>query len=131
MNAPYDRSYSPPLPTVEIVLRLPEGESVGPLRAVIDTGIDPAPRWAGPHHDGFKPLTRPPSIRATRRRSSRLLPDRRVLLALHGEVSKNLAGLLTPLQNPLDKVLQIPVARPSSDDQTQSSGHARLFGLFH
>ena len=40
MNAPYDRSYSPPLPTVEIVLRLPEGDSVGPLRAVIDTGAD-------------------------------------------------------------------------------------------
>ena len=40
MTAPYDQTYSPPLPIVDIVLRLPEGDRVGPLRAIIDTGAD-------------------------------------------------------------------------------------------
>lgn len=40
MNAPYDQSYVPPVPVIEIALRLPEGDQIGPLPAVIDTGAD-------------------------------------------------------------------------------------------
>jgi predicted aspartyl protease len=40
MNVPYDQTYSPPIPAIDIVLSLPEGDRVGPLSAVIDTGAD-------------------------------------------------------------------------------------------
>ncbi|MFQ6100084.1 MAG: hypothetical protein ACE5OS_02460 [Anaerolineae bacterium] len=41
MGYPYDHSYSPPIPTLEIALRLSGNDaSVGPLRAIVDSGAD-------------------------------------------------------------------------------------------
>ncbi len=40
MSYPYDSSYTPSLPALEVVLRRPEGNSLGPLPALIDTGAD-------------------------------------------------------------------------------------------
>ena len=41
MNSPYDSSYVPPAPSIDIWLSGPgETFSVGPLRALVDTGAD-------------------------------------------------------------------------------------------
>ena len=40
MSYAYNRSYLPPIPTLDIVLRHPDGGHLGPLPALIDTGAD-------------------------------------------------------------------------------------------
>jgi len=40
MSYPYTSAYVPPLPALEVVLRLPDGGSLGPFSALADTGAD-------------------------------------------------------------------------------------------
>lgn len=40
MSEPHLKSYTPPTPALEITLRLPEGRSLEPMKALIDTGAD-------------------------------------------------------------------------------------------
>ncbi len=40
MSQPYLTSYSPAIPVIDVILRLPEGRGLEPVKALIDTGAD-------------------------------------------------------------------------------------------